>query len=415
MKKKLGIFSIFFLLFNLVVCTNVFGAISTVNYKVDGIAFNVDLLNQTPDPVRAGDIVELKFSIQNRGNESVNDLNVLLDYSYPFSAVPGEDISKTITKIFAYQSSDNAQIIKFKLFVDKDAPSGDYEVSLKLIRPDNNIISVYKSYVSVKGKEYAQVITINKSNIDFGKVENLQFLITNTGDAPIKNILFSWADPTGTILPVNSDNTKYVKNLDVNESILVDYNVMANINSAPGLYKLNLTLNFETKDYNSSILNTSAGIFVGGKTNFEVNFSEYSATRGVSISIANVGNNPAYSVLVSIPDQQGYKIKGSNSVMLGNLDKGDYTVATYMLSLTDTNAQKINDHFKVIVEYTDSLGYRNSIEKEIRLDLSSSIPNGATQNKNTNVWTSTTSLIIYAVILLAVIITLNHKHKNKTV
>ena len=102
---------------------------------------------------------------------------------------------------------------------------------------------------------------------------------------------------------------------------------MANINSAPGLYKLNLTLNFETKDYNSSILNTSAGIFVGGKTNFEVNFSEYSATRGVSISIANVGNNPAYSVLVSIPDQQGYKIKGSNSVMLGNLDKGGY-VAT---------------------------------------------------------------------------------------
>ena len=72
------------------------------NYKVDGIAFNVDLLNQTPDPVRAGDIVELKFSTQNRGNESVNDLNVLLDYSYPFSAVPGEDISKTITKIFAY-------------------------------------------------------------------------------------------------------------------------------------------------------------------------------------------------------------------------------------------------------------------------------------------------------------------------
>ena len=40
------------------------------------------------------------------------------------------------------------------------------------------------------GKEYAQIITINKSNIDFGKVEQLDFLISNTGNSQLKNLVF---------------------------------------------------------------------------------------------------------------------------------------------------------------------------------------------------------------------------------
>ena len=57
-------------------------------------------------------------------------------------------------------------------------------------------------------------MTINKANIDIAKEEPLEFIITNTGNSPLKNMVVSWKDPKGVILPVYSDNTKYIKYLE---------------------------------------------------------------------------------------------------------------------------------------------------------------------------------------------------------
>ena len=42
----------------------------------------------------------------------------------------------------------------------------------------------------------------------------------------------------------------------------------------------------------------------------------------------------AYSVKVSIPDQEGYKVSGSSSTIVGNLEKGDYTIASFNVAST---------------------------------------------------------------------------------
>ena len=54
----------------------------------------------------------------------------------------------------------------------------------------------------------------------------------------------------------------------------------------------------------------------------------------ISLSVANVGNNMAYSVKVSVPDQDGYKVSGSSSTIVGNLEKGDYTIASFDVAST---------------------------------------------------------------------------------
>ncbi|MFA5745426.1 MAG: COG1361 S-layer family protein [archaeon] len=381
---------IFLTILSLMILPNLFA----VTYN-EGLNLNATLINQSPDPVRSGDLVEFKFSIQNSGNIGINNAIVTLDYSYPFEEVPSEDYNLILNRISPFQKEDNAQIVTYKLLVNKDAPNGDYEINLKVINPENEIGNVYKFNISVAAKDYAQIITINKSNISFGKVEDLKFLITNTGNSPLKNIVFSWSDPTETLLPVNSDNTKYIKFLDVGSSVVVDYNVMANSNSTPGLYKLNLSLKFENEDYNSSEINTIAGIFVGGLTDFDITFAE-SSSGSISLSIANIGNDPAYSVNVIIPEQTDYKVGGTNSSILGNLDKGDYTIASFNISSKRTtdfnsissgsrttrssttttqpmsNTQKTGP-LKVIIQYTDSLGTRNSLTKEVNIQTSGSI------------------------------------------
>ena len=59
-------------------------------------------------------------------------------------------------------------------------------------------------------------------------------------------MVVSWKDPKGVILPVYSDNTKYIKYLDAGQSVKVDYSVMADVNADPGLYTLNVNLSMKT-------------------------------------------------------------------------------------------------------------------------------------------------------------------------
>jgi hypothetical protein len=242
--------------------------------------------------------------------------------------------------------------------------------------------------IEVRGKEYAQIVTISKSSIDFATEEQLDFVVTNTGSSPLKNMKISWEDSTGTILPVYSDNTKYISYLAANQSVTVSYIVMADVNADPGLYQLDVTL--EVEDYNSNVstISTQAGLFVGGGTDFDVAFSDNSDGE-VSFSIANIGNNEAYSVKVSIPEQDGYTVSGSSSTIVGNLEKGDYTIASFTVSqqgaggmpsgapggnaeasAASTNSTATED-LKVLIEYTDSAGQRNTVEKSVELSQSS--------------------------------------------
>lgn len=360
---------------------------SAASDYVDATGVSVDIISQTPNPARPGETVELTLSVQNFGNEDLKNIVLTAQPEYPFSQVSGESLTKTISYLNARQDDDDAATVKLKLKVDADVPAGTYE--LDIVTTDSSGATKTTTLdIEVRGKEYAQVVTISKSNIDFATEEQLDFVVTNTGSSPLKNMKISWVDSTGTILPVYSDNTKYISYLAANESVTVSYIVMADVNADPGLYQLDVTL--EVEDYNSNVstITTTAGLFVGGGTDFDVAFSDNSDGE-VSFSIANVGNNEAYSVKVSIPEQDGYTVSGSSSTIVGNLEKGDYTIASFTVSqqgaggmpsgapganaeasAASTNSTATED-LKVLIEYTDSAGQRNTVEKSVELSQSS--------------------------------------------
>jgi hypothetical protein len=413
--KKINILIIITLIFVFLVflCSSIFA---------ESNALKVSLINQNPDPVRSGDILELKFTIENNGNLLIRDVVGELYIEYPFTEIPGQSLQKNIGTINPYQNEDYSKIINYKVLIDKDTPSGSYKLKLKLTNSTNkDYIPVFIFDVDIIAKEYAQIITINKSNISFGKEENLEFIINNTGNSPLQNMVFSWEDPEEVILPVFSDNTKYIKYLDVGENIIINYKVMANVGAVPGLYKLNLNLSLEDEYYQNSEINSIAGIFVGGTTDFAISSSE--STLGnifdISISIANIGNDPAYSVNIIIPNQDNFSVSGSNSSIVGNLDKGDYTIETFSIETKKQNIVQLNydnnrsqknnitnnfnnNELLVLVEYTDSIGIRHSLEKKIEMNLSQNlqISNIANTNqftrKNTN--SINISLLIYIII-----------------
>lgn len=103
------------------------------------------------------------------------------------------------------------------------------------------------------------------------------------------------------------------------------------------------------------------------KTDIEVVLQD-SSSSSTTLAIANIGSNAAYSVIVTIPEQESFRVTGTSSSIIGNLDASDYTLASFELSQTGRTA----DDLIVEVSYTDLLGIRRSVQKEIPLDFSSS-------------------------------------------
>ncbi|MGD9780207.1 COG1361 S-layer family protein [Methanomethylovorans sp.] len=394
------------LLIVLIMLSPIANAAAASNY-VDASGVSVAIMSQTPNPARPGETVELTLSVQNFGNENLKNIVVTAQPEYPFSQVNGESLTKTIPYLNARQDDDEAATVKLKLKIDSDVPAGAYE--LDIVTTDSSGTTKTTTLdIEVRGKEYAQIVTISKSSIDFATEEQLDFVVTNTGTSPLKNMQISWDDSTGTILPVYSSNTKYIRYLAANQSVTVGYIVMADVNADPGLYQLDVTLQVEDYNSNVSTISTKAGMFVGGGTDFDVAFSDNSDGE-LSFSVANIGNNEAYSVKVSIPEQDGYTVSGSSSSIVGNLEKGDYTIASFAIAKegvgnaqstpngkSSTNTSETSNELKVLIEYTDSAGQRNTVEKSVQISQD-------TTSANSNVQTNSSSLssIVY-IILIAV-------------
>ena len=397
----------------------------------DDIAVVADLVSQIPDPARPSELVEIRLNVQNLGYDDAENVIIELEPEYPFAQVPGELLSKTIPYLRSRQTDEDAAIIEFKMFIDKDAPEGVYELDIR-IWDGTGTFTTKTIDIEVRGKEYAQIITISKANIDLAREESLEFVITNTGNSALKNMVFSWNDPDGVVLPVYSDNTKYIKHLDVGESVEVGYTVMADVNADPGLYQMDLNLRFEDYESTTSEISTTAGIFVGGETDFDVAFSGSSEDE-TSFSIANIGSVSANSVTVSIPDQKGWKVSGIDSVIIGNLNKGDYTIASFNLQREaggDLQGSSENEELSqarpspsanqpsvlnIEISYTDTQGERHTITKEVDINPSAmgspsdGMASGAAMQKTS----TTVSWIGMGIVALIIFVAVHKKYRKE--
>ena len=347
----------------------ILSSVSVLGATTTGVMLDINLINQDPDPALAGEIVEIRIGIENVGDESTNNLMLELVEGYPFELVSGEDAIQDVGTLNGYQNDDEMKIIKYKLKILDDVSPGDYELEISTFE-EGSLVKVQDSvFIEVKNQDNAEVIHIDKSTLVPGEETSLKFTINNMGNSPLTDLSFKWENEDKIILPVRSDNRKYIDLIPIGEKAVLEYMVIADTSADAGLYELDLTLTYDSAvSGNVQTISTLAGVYVGGGTDFEIAFSEETESD-ISFTIANIGSNPANSVSVRVPSQEGWWVSGSSTSIIGNLNKGDYTIASFsMTGKSETTTLEI--------AYTDTMGKRIVVKKEVKVNSNSNSTDG---------------------------------------
>lgn len=381
---------------------------------IDDKVISVNLMSQDPDPVISGDVVELRFAVENTGTQNAQNLILELVEEYPFEIEEGFDKSQNLGTVLSGQNGEDAKIIKFKVKIDEDTLAGKYILTIREYEENKpSITKEHEFEINVKSKETIEISNIDKSVLAPGEETEIGFTIENVGNSPLRDITFTWEVENDAILTVGSDNLKFVKYLDVGEKKEFKYKIITDSNVESGLYKLDLKVDYyDSINGDSNIITTGAGIYIGGETDFDVAFSE-SSNKESSFSLSNIGTNPANSVSVIIPqNQENWEIMGTNTAIIGNLNDGDYTVASFNL-----NPKVLDGKLPLLIQiaYTDTLGKRHLIDKEIVMHVSENFGLSNTEISKMNKSTTNTYLTIfkYGVVLVIAIFVFLHFRRKK--
>ena len=202
---------------------------------------------------------------------------------------------------------------------------------------------------------------------------------------------------------------------------MIPYQVRVDANALDGNSTLTVNYGQET----TLIARDFYIVIQDSRTAFDAVIQE-STDSDVSIAIANIGKYVANSVVVRIPEQDGFKATETDGQMVGNLDAGDYTIVSFSItSMVQRSSQKSDSDVNVEdaklnlqdqesnlqfdIYYTDALGERRIANMELPLKMTSTLLtedgempegfSGRNMKTNESSWSNWYTLII--ILLLA--------------
>jgi hypothetical protein len=386
MKKTIGIVIILLLGLNISLVSN-------------GLADAVLQVSLTENPiiVSPGSNGFIEITLENIGSDTVKYIDIetsildssVIKYQGNWDVHIGSLNSKESTNIiYEFSVASSASPGLYQVVFETDSSASETKVT---------------AFIRVEDSSVLDIVSVSPSLINIGEVSTLLFNISNNGGECSGTILFTWNDEENLILPVGADNRISVDSIPAGNYSLIPVELMASPAIIPGVYPLSITLTYFDDSGSQQVVTSDCGIQVSGGTDFEI-ILQQSSTSGTTFAVANTGANTASSVIFSIPLQTGYSATGASSVSLGNLDAGDYTLATFQLITMNQNtsdrlafnrdSSKIPTDFNpstfdqmrnrtfqgvgennliVEISYTDLFGLRQTVQKEVAVtSLSSS-------------------------------------------
>lgn len=183
--------------------------------------------------------------------------------------------------------------------------------------------------------------------------------------------------------------------------VVLKYRVKVDESAPAGTSTLNLGI---STDYNGDQVLYPLQIDIAKtKADFDLMLQDITP-EGTSFVITNIADNAAHSVVLTIKSDNIFNL-GSRSVVIGDLDKGDFTIA-HIKSIPQSDAKTMD----LEVSYTDDSGTRNTVEKTIQIETPAKIDQICINNSGSYVkWIWGVVGLFLGVLLILALISIDKK------
>ena len=189
--------------------------------SVSAESLQIGLIEQDPDPIRAGEIVEARFKVENIWDETRHDVSIELVPEYPFSLY-GESPIKQLGRI------DGREIVyfDFKLRVDPGASDGDHEIRLRVLDGGKGIwelkdmffIDVQQEKVNIKP------YIVSSDLVTGGKSGTFTLEIANTGGVDVEALELELI-PSEDYKLLSTSNYVYIGDVESDDTESEDFTI----------------------------------------------------------------------------------------------------------------------------------------------------------------------------------------------
>jgi len=203
------------------------------------------LLNQDPDPVEQGDVVEVRFKIENDGSETLENVEVEILPKYPFSLYTGEAL-QPIGKLRSGQTGADAIIVDYKLKVDSSAIDGDNEIEL-IVRSGAVEFSYTQNQFMVEVKEYhapdIRVYIIENNILQSNTKGTITLELANVGLGDVKFLQMTLL-PSEDYHLISSSDYIYLGSIDSDDTDSEDFDIFVT-NVKDGIVSIPIKLEYQ--------------------------------------------------------------------------------------------------------------------------------------------------------------------------
>ena len=373
-------------------CLFIFNALGSINVSAAGLQVS---FTTNPTLVAPGTNGYIEVNLKSIGG-TISYIDITASSWDPNTVIPQGNWEVDVGSLDSGESY--SVIYEFKVPIT--ASPGLYQVLFEIT--GGNAIR-QTAIIQVQDATVLDITSVTPSAIKIGEATTLLFNITNNGGVDIQNIQFTWADQNNLILPVGADNKETITLIAAKNHMELPISIMASSGISPGIYPLTITMEYFDQTGTKQTVISTVGMQISGTTTFDL-VVQTSTSGSTTFSVVNTGANVASSVIVSIPQQLNYQTSGASTVSIGNLDAGDYTLATFQIVSTSSNTtlqfpsfnrtgtgappernftgrnQFMNQSFTgvrgnallVQISYTDVFGVRQTIQKQVTISSGSS-------------------------------------------
>ncbi len=301
----------------------------------NSVQINATLISQDPDPVEPGEVVTVKFKIEDRGKASTEDAIVKIVPKFPFS-IYNDVAEKNIGKLRATSIGSDAIVVEFKLRVDENAVEEETELEL-LVKVAPEVWVAYTNnefMIDVQTQDAVldvTAITSEPKQIAPGETAEVTVMVKNKADSLLKEIKFKldFSSTTLPLAPYQSSSERRIAQLQSNYQNSMTFKIIANPTATPGLYKIPLNITYYDEQAKVYFINDVLAVTVGEVPKVRAYLKKSTVLQPnsagkVTLEIANAGSSDIKFLEMTLLASEDYQlITPSNYFYLGDVDSDD--------------------------------------------------------------------------------------------